>query len=70
MKIGKFSVWFGKTPIYHWVPWPSYFDGGFYKKIGILWLNFLVEFSYSTDTLNYNCKRITKQEAEKLINGD
>ena len=66
--MGKLSFWAGNIPLTKnvYVPRFSYFDGGCYWKVSLLWFKFLLELSGSkTDNKVY--KEISKEELDTIL---
>jgi hypothetical protein len=66
--MGKLSFWAGNIPLTKnvYVPRFSYFDGGCYWKVSLLWFKFLLELSGSkTDNRVY--KEISKEELDTIL---
>jgi hypothetical protein len=66
--MGKLSFWAGNIPLTKnvYVPRFSYFDGGCYWKVSLLWFKFLLELSGSKiDNKVY--KEISKEELDTIL---
>lgn len=68
INMGKLCLWTGKIPLVRntYVPQFSYFDGGSYWKVSLLWFKFLLELSGSkTDNKVY--KEVSKEELDTIL---
>ena len=68
INVGKLSLWAGNIPLIEnvYVPQFSYFDGGCYWKLSLLWFKFLLELSGSkTDNRVY--KEVSKEELDIIL---
>lgn len=64
----KYSFWLGKIPLEKTklIPRFSYFNGGSYFKIGVVWFKYLFEISGTKkDTFVYI--KVTKKEINRII---
>jgi len=68
INISKLSLWAGNIPLTEniYIPRFTYFDGGCYWKISLLWFKFLLELS-GPKIDNRVYKEVSKEELDTIL---